>query len=141
MFELHNDHLLVCFPCIQYNYSSYSVILTCFISFTARDCLFLGKHSFNNGYYGQSIEWFEEALSRAHREGNFTAPVDEITPFYNMALTIVSPFIILPKFHRNFKQIIIVLRVKEDHKNNQASRNAINGTEIQMQVLCTSCRI
>ena len=61
-----------------------------FLILTARDCLFLGKHSFNNGYYGQSIEWFEEALIRAHREGNATAPVDEITPFYTMALTIVS---------------------------------------------------
>lgn len=58
----------------------------------ARDCLYLGKHSFNNGYYGQAIEWFEEALHRANLEGNTTAPVDEITPFYTMALTIVSVF-------------------------------------------------
>ena len=56
----------------------------------ARDCLYLGKHSFNNGYYGQALEWFEEAMTRAHREGNTTAPVDEIRPFYTMAATIVS---------------------------------------------------
>jgi hypothetical protein len=55
----------------------------------ARDCLYLGKHSFNNGYYGHSIEWFEEAMIRAHREGNTTASVDEIMPFYNMAIEIV----------------------------------------------------
>jgi len=50
----------------------------------------LGKHSFNNGYYGHSIEWFEEALIRAHREGNLTASVEEIMPFYNMAVEIVG---------------------------------------------------
>lgn len=56
----------------------------------ARDCLYLGKHSFNNGYYGLSVEWFEEALIRAHREHNTTASVDEILPFYTMAVEIVS---------------------------------------------------
>ena len=60
------------------------------VTMTARDCLYLGKHSFNNGYYGQAIEWFEQALHKANLEGNATAPVDEITPFYSMALTIVS---------------------------------------------------
>lgn len=59
------------------------------ILLSARDCLYLGKHSFNNGYYGQALEWFEESLSRAHQEGNMTAPVDEIRPFYTMAATIV----------------------------------------------------
>jgi prolyl 4-hydroxylase len=61
----------------------------------ARDCLYLGKHSFNNGYYGQALEWFEEALNRAHQEGNTTAPVDEIRPFYAMAATIVRCYEIL----------------------------------------------
>jgi prolyl 4-hydroxylase len=58
------------------------------VEMTARDCLYLGKHSFNNGYYGHSIEWFEEAMIRAHREGNTTASVEEIMPFYNMAIEI-----------------------------------------------------
>jgi len=70
-----------------------------YIQMTARDCLYLGKHSFNNGYYGQAIEWFEEALTRAHREGNTTAPVDEITPFYVMAATIHDE--LLPKYEKN----------------------------------------
>lgn len=38
----------------------------------------------------QAIEWFEEALHRAHHERNETAGVDEITPFYEMAARIVS---------------------------------------------------
>lgn len=61
-----------------------------YVQMNARDCLYLGKHSFNHGYYGQAIEWFEEALHRAHREGNSTAGVEEITPFFNMAAKIVS---------------------------------------------------
>ncbi|XP_054167390.1 prolyl 4-hydroxylase subunit alpha-1-like [Oppia nitens] len=60
------------------------------VEMTARDCLYLGKHSFNNGYYGHSIEWFEEALIRAHREDNRTASVEEIMPFYNMAVEITD---------------------------------------------------
>lgn len=59
-------------------------------SHTARDCLYLGKQSFNNGYYGQSIEWFEQAMLKASQEGNKTAPLEEIVPFYNMAVEIVS---------------------------------------------------
>lgn len=55
------------------------------IIMSARDCLYLGKSAFNHGYYGHSLDWFEEALHRAHREGNRTATVDEITPFYEMA--------------------------------------------------------
>lgn len=58
------------------------------VTMTARDCLYLGKHAFNNGYYGQAIAWFEQALEKAQSEHNATAPVDEIQPFYSMALTI-----------------------------------------------------
>ncbi|RWS09826.1 vacuolar protein sorting-associated protein 33A-like protein [Dinothrombium tinctorium] len=59
-----------------------------YIAMNARDCLFLGKHAFNNGYYGLAVEWMQEALVRAHREGNITASVDEISTFYQMALEI-----------------------------------------------------
>ncbi|XP_076316484.1 prolyl 4-hydroxylase subunit alpha-1-like [Tachypleus tridentatus] len=55
---------------------------------TARDCLYLGKQAFNNGYYGHAIEWFEEAMSRAKLENNQTAPVEEITPFLDIAIKI-----------------------------------------------------
>lgn len=60
------------------------------LPYLARDCLYLGKSAFNNGYYGISLEWFEEALTRAHVEGNITASVEEITPFYQMAVEYVS---------------------------------------------------
>ena len=60
------------------------------LPYLARDCLYLGKSAFNNGYFGSSIEWFEEALARAHVEGNSTASVEEITPFYQMAVEYVS---------------------------------------------------
>ncbi|UXI20501.1 complexin [Sarcoptes scabiei] len=61
-----------------------------FIQMTARDCLYLGKNAFNNGYYGHSLEWFDEALRRAHHEGNQTASVDEIVPFYNLAIEYID---------------------------------------------------
>ncbi|RWS27155.1 vacuolar protein sorting-associated protein 33A-like protein [Leptotrombidium deliense] len=67
-----------------------------YVEMTARDCLFLGKHAFNNGYYGLSLEWFHEALTRAHYEGNATAPVDEIIPFYTLAAEIHDD--LLPTF-------------------------------------------
>lgn len=54
----------------------------------ARDCLYMGKHAFNNGYYGHAIEWLEIAMGRAEEEGNTTATVDEIMPFYKMAIEI-----------------------------------------------------
>ena len=57
---------------------------------SARDCLYLGKHSFNNGYYGQAVKWFEQALQKSYKEGNRTASADEIIAFYKMALEIVS---------------------------------------------------
>lgn len=56
----------------------------------ARDCLYLGKNAFNHGYYGHSLEWFDEALVRAYHEGNRTASVDEIIPFYQLAIEYVS---------------------------------------------------
>lgn len=60
------------------------------IEMNARDCLFFAKQSFTNGYYGHSLEWFDQALKRANQEGNTTASVDEIIPFYDVALKIVS---------------------------------------------------
>ncbi|KAG9510427.1 Prolyl 4-hydroxylase subunit alpha-1 [Fragariocoptes setiger] len=62
------------------------------ITMTARDCLYLAKHAFNNAYYGHSLDWFEEALSRAYKEGNTTASVSEIQPFYKMATQVVDQF-------------------------------------------------
>lgn len=54
--------------------------------------MYLAKHAFNNAYYGHSLDWFEEALSRAYREGNSTASVSEIQPFYQMAAQVVNQF-------------------------------------------------
>lgn len=65
------------------------------IEMNARDCLFFAKQSFNHGYYGHSLEWFDQALKKANQEGNTTASVDEIIPFYNVALKIVSSKFIL----------------------------------------------
>ncbi|XP_013786252.2 prolyl 4-hydroxylase subunit alpha-2-like [Limulus polyphemus] len=53
---------------------------------TARDCLFLGKHSFNQGLYDYAINWFEAALIKAKEEGNRTVSPDEIQPFLNFAI-------------------------------------------------------
>ncbi|KAH9403931.1 hypothetical protein TYRP_014443 [Tyrophagus putrescentiae] len=66
--------------------NGYISTMNSMIQMSARDCLYLGKSAFNNGYFGSSIEWFEEALARAHVEGNSTASVEEITPFYQMAV-------------------------------------------------------
>lgn len=75
MFKIDNDHH----------------VLTLFILFqSARDCLYLGKNAFSNGYYGLSLEWLSEALTLAHKEGNRSASVEEITPFYQMAVEYVS---------------------------------------------------
>lgn len=65
------------------------------IKMNARDCLFLAKQSFNNGYYGHSLEWFDLALKKANQEGNLTASVDEILPFRSVALKIVGLLIFL----------------------------------------------
>lgn len=62
------------------------------IQMNARDCLYLAKHAFNNAYYGHSLDWFEEALRRAYGEGNSTASVSEIQPFYQMAQQVVREF-------------------------------------------------
>lgn len=48
------------------------------------------KFSFTHGYYGHSLEWFQQALKKAHEEGNMTASVDEVIPFYDIALKVVS---------------------------------------------------
>ncbi|XP_037804600.1 prolyl 4-hydroxylase subunit alpha-2-like [Penaeus monodon] len=54
----------------------------------ARDCLFLGKHAFNKGYYDKAIEWFEAALERSGSEEVLTAPKDEIEPFLQAAIKV-----------------------------------------------------
>ncbi|XP_063594413.1 prolyl 4-hydroxylase subunit alpha-2-like [Penaeus indicus] len=54
----------------------------------ARDCLFLGKHAFNKGYYDKAIEWFEAALERSSSEEVLTAPKDEIEPFLQAAIKV-----------------------------------------------------
>ncbi|CAL1286271.1 unnamed protein product [Larinioides sclopetarius] len=55
-------------------------------SLTARDLLFLGKQSFTAGYYAHAISWLEEAIKKAHLEGNSTASVAEINAFYLSAV-------------------------------------------------------
>ncbi|XP_015792160.1 prolyl 4-hydroxylase subunit alpha-2-like [Tetranychus urticae] len=74
------------------------------VQLTSRDCLYLGKHSFNNGYYGQALEWFDEALRKAHLERNRTTPVDEIIPFYNMAVQIHDE--LSPTYWTNISMIL-----------------------------------
>lgn len=58
--------------------------------FLARDLLYLGKQSFNTGYYAHAIQWLEEALSQAHREKNSTATPAEIMAFHASAVDMVS---------------------------------------------------
>ncbi|GFS77129.1 prolyl 4-hydroxylase subunit alpha-2 [Nephila pilipes] len=53
---------------------------------SARDLLYLGKQSFTAGYYAHAISWLEEALARAHDEGNRTASVAEVRAFYTAAV-------------------------------------------------------
>ncbi|XP_066974591.1 prolyl 4-hydroxylase subunit alpha-2-like [Macrobrachium rosenbergii] len=54
----------------------------------ARDCLFLGKHAFNKGYYDKAIEWFEAALERSDDEGDTSASREEIQPFLSAAVQV-----------------------------------------------------
>ncbi|KAI1305893.1 Prolyl 4-hydroxylase subunit alpha-2 [Halotydeus destructor] len=69
------------------------------VDMNARDCLYIGKHSFNNGYYGQSMQWFQESLVKAQEERNTTASVEEIMPFYDMAAKIYDD--LLPEYTVN----------------------------------------
>lgn len=62
------------------------------VEMTARDCLYLAKHAFNNAYYDHSLDWFQEAMRRAYSEGNTTAPISEIYPFFQMASQVVEQF-------------------------------------------------
>lgn len=62
------------------------------VQMTARDCLYMAKHAFNNAYYDHSLDWFQEATRRAYLEGNRTASVTEITPFHQMASQVVEQF-------------------------------------------------
>lgn len=54
----------------------------------ARDCLFLGKHAFNKGYYDKAIEWFEAAVYRSDNEEDTSASRDEIEPFLEAAVQV-----------------------------------------------------
>ncbi|XP_071535121.1 prolyl 4-hydroxylase subunit alpha-2-like [Panulirus ornatus] len=54
----------------------------------ARDCLFLGKHAFNKGYFDKAIEWFEAAMERANQKNDTSAPRDEIEPFLRAAVKV-----------------------------------------------------
>ncbi|CAL4097494.1 unnamed protein product [Meganyctiphanes norvegica] len=55
---------------------------------TARDCLFLGKHAFNKGYYDKAIEWFEAALDLVEGAGDRSVPREEIEPFLTAAMNV-----------------------------------------------------
>ncbi|KAK7068149.1 Prolyl 4-hydroxylase, alpha polypeptide, partial [Halocaridina rubra] len=54
----------------------------------ARDCLFLGKHAFNKGFYNKAIEWFEAALDMADAHHDTSASRDEIEPFLEAAVKV-----------------------------------------------------
>lgn len=56
------------------------------VGLTARDCLFLGKHSFHAGFLDLAVEWYDHAISVAHGELNATAGVEEIRPFLDQAI-------------------------------------------------------
>lgn len=64
---------------------------------SARDCLFLGKHALNKGYYDKAIEWFEAALERASDEEDASASRDEIEPFLKSAIKVTI-------YNKNFHQ-------------------------------------
>ncbi|XP_042223975.1 prolyl 4-hydroxylase subunit alpha-2-like [Homarus americanus] len=55
---------------------------------SARDCLFLGKHAFNKGYYDKAIEWFEAALDKAGHEEDSTVLKQEIEPFLKATMVV-----------------------------------------------------
>ncbi|KAH7636267.1 vacuolar protein sorting-associated protein 33a-like protein [Dermatophagoides farinae] len=92
------------------------------IRLSARDCLYLGKNAFNNGYYGHSLEWFDEALVRAHQEGNRTASVDEIVPFYQLAIEYIDRLdneLREQNFPRHSDKLRVVEGDNEDYKRYQ----------------------
>ncbi|XP_013779924.1 prolyl 4-hydroxylase subunit alpha-2-like [Limulus polyphemus] len=53
---------------------------------TARDCLYLGKNSFNQGHYDNAIDWFKTALTKAEDEHNITVSREEIQAFLDIAV-------------------------------------------------------
>ncbi|XP_040579772.1 prolyl 4-hydroxylase subunit alpha-2 [Lepeophtheirus salmonis] len=55
---------------------------------SAKDCLFMGKHSFNSGELSRSLEWFEQAWLLAGQKPNLTATTlsrDEVRNFLEYA--------------------------------------------------------
>lgn len=60
------------------------------VKMNSRDCFYFGKQSFNHGYYGHSLQWFEQALRLCRREQNRTTSPEEILPFYHVARQVVS---------------------------------------------------
>lgn len=69
-------------------------------SLNARDCLFLGKHAFNRGYYDKAIEWFQVAQDMAKQDEDSSAPKEEIEPFLTAAVRVVSSVHILRYYLR-----------------------------------------
>ena len=54
----------------------------------ARDCLFLGKHAFNRGYFDTAVQWAEAAISKVE-SGDETLGKREILSFLDMAVRVV----------------------------------------------------
>ncbi|XP_032793189.2 prolyl 4-hydroxylase subunit alpha-1 [Daphnia magna] len=54
----------------------------------ARDCLFIGKHAFNKGFYDQAVDWISTASEVAQSESNQSATVAEIKPFLSTAIRV-----------------------------------------------------
>ncbi|XP_065573742.1 prolyl 4-hydroxylase subunit alpha-2-like [Artemia franciscana] len=53
----------------------------------ARDCLFLGKHAFNRGYFDTAVQWAEAAISKVE-SGDETLGKREILSFLDMAVRV-----------------------------------------------------
>jgi prolyl 4-hydroxylase len=60
------------------------------VQMNSRDCFYFGKQSFNNGYYGHALQWFEHAFRLSKREKHQTTSTEEILPFYEVARQVVS---------------------------------------------------
>lgn len=61
------------------------------VRMNSRDCFYFGKQSFNHGYYGHALQWFEHAIRLSEEENNQSTTIDEIMPFYRIARQVVRP--------------------------------------------------
>lgn len=59
------------------------------IELTAQDCLFMGKHAFNDGAYARAVEWFEESYILAGLENNRTIRQDQVMELIQHAINMV----------------------------------------------------